>query len=142
MSKVNKLENGCWEWLRGKRDGQYGVIKIDGRQESAHRAAYREFIGPIPAGMLCCHTCDNPICVNPSHLFLGTNADNIMDMVNKGRQLYGERNPKAILTQEKADEIRRIYKNGNITMKELGRRFGVSKGCIQHIIHNRHWRVA
>lgn len=139
MEKIKIIDTGCWEWTGCKRDGEYGRFKVNGHQQFAHRVSYQEFVGTIPEGMCVCHKCDNPPCVNPEHLFLGTNADNQKDMVNKKRQLYGERNPKAILTREKADEIRIIYKNGRITMKEVGILFGVSKGCIQHIIHNRHW---
>jgi hypothetical protein len=106
------------------------------------RFAYVYFIGPIPEGMLICHKCDNPSCVNPNHLFLGTDKDNSQDMIKKGRYIigdhngekngmfgvhrYGEKNPMAKLNWEKVNEIR----NSNLTNKELAEKFNVTKGQI------------
>jgi hypothetical protein len=74
----------CWEWTAGKSTG-YGVIKVDGRSRKAHRVSYLIHNGELPREMLVCHKCDNPPCVNPAHLFLGTYQDNAQDKVNKGR---------------------------------------------------------
>jgi hypothetical protein len=92
--------------------------------------------GPIPAGMHVCHHCDNPPCCNPAHLFLGTNTDNIKDRVAKGRS--GHTNAK--LTPERAHDIRRRYAAGGIFQRELAAEYGVTRSCVQHVIHGNSWR--
>ncbi len=83
-NKVKKEESGCWNWIGALRSG-YGIIKIDGKLISTHRLSYILTNGNIPEGMFICHKCDNPKCVNPDHLFLGTRSDNMIDALNKGR---------------------------------------------------------
>lgn len=77
-------ETGCWEWLGAYRQG-YGAIKWKGTMHIAHRVSYTVFVGAIPAGMFVCHSCDNPSCINPEHLWIGTAQDNTRDCINKGR---------------------------------------------------------
>jgi hypothetical protein len=80
---------GCWFWTGAGSDHRYGVITYERRCYSTHRLAYELWKGPVPTGMLVCHSCDNPLCCNPSHLFLGTPKDNTEDMLRKGRKVLG-----------------------------------------------------
>lgn len=84
LKQVSKTST-CWLWQGAPTSGGYGRFWFDGVRKLAHRAAYEIFKGDIPEDMCVCHKCDNPLCVNPKHLFLGTHSDNMRDMGNKGR---------------------------------------------------------
>lgn len=90
---IPENEDDCWEWVRYKDADGYGKFTYNKRQRPAHRIMYQLEKGEIPDGMLVCHSCDNPSCVNPNHLWLGTVKDNSEDMVKKGRSLKGDKNP-------------------------------------------------
>ena len=138
----------CWEWsgpVMTTRGG-YGRLEpmVNGKRLSfaAHRMSWEIHFGPIPDGMLVCHRCDNPPCVNPAHLFLGTPKDNTRDMVGKGRQipsrLPGEKNGRARLLWDEVREIRECYRAGD-TQRGLAARYGVEKTTIANIVNNRTW---
>lgn len=142
-SKVKKAEgSGCWEWQAGKTNG-YGEFKVRGRDHSAHRFAYQITYGAIPDGFCVCHHCDNPLCVRPDHLFLGTIADNNHDASKKGRNLgcgpargHGS---KTKLTRQAVKEIRDIYSTKHISQRALAKRYGVRQSTIWAILHCRTW---
>ena len=133
----------CWEWMAAKQHDGYGVLGNEvGSQTGAHRIAWQLCRGSISLGMCVCHHCDNPGCVNPSHLFLGTHADNMHDMFAKGRRIaaHGEQAGSAKLTAEQVRAIRREYASGIVTQAALGKRYGVSQPSISLIISKKHWR--
>lgn len=134
------LPSGCWEWTRARLKGGYGQVKRGGKTLRAHRMMYEHEHGDIPEGMLVCHTCDNPSCVNPDHLWLGTTGDNVQDKVKKGRQRgapRGERHPAAKLTQRQAEDVRAEYARGTHTQAELARQYGISQAQVSGIVNNR-----
>lgn len=145
IEKVNKTE-GCWEWTAATYRGGYGHFRAftDGKWKmtKAHRYSYSHFKGEIPKGMLVCHTCDNPKCVNPEHLFLGSHKDNMTDMHNKDRRrrkIPAIINGKKFLTKEIADNIRIDYKKG-MSYNELVVKYLVSKPQVCRIVLNQIWK--
>lgn len=131
-------ECGCWIWDRSCDKGGYGWFAFErSKTGKAHRASWFIHFGPIPDGLCVLHRCDNPSCVNPHHLFLGTNTENNIDKVTKNRQAYGQRNGMAILNESQIKEIRNLYPD--IGCAELARMYKMSNGAIQHIVKRRHW---
>jgi hypothetical protein len=137
--------SGCWEYSSLTTNG-YGQFGYGGRHPNravklAHRVAFGLVRGPVPDDMHVCHHCDNRACVNPSHLFLGTDLDNVRDMDAKGRRVNtptrGAANTHAKLTDEKVREIRRRYPSE--TQAALAREFGVSAPTISSIIRRKMW---
>lgn len=143
LGRINHQANGCWLWSLTVNSWGYGRIgKTILGERAAHRLAYRAFVGPIPEGLRVLHNCpggDNSRCCNPEHLFLGTDADNMRDMVSKGRNAdnRGERGPAAKLTEEDVRTIR--VECGSTTISELARRFGVSRRAIRFAITGITW---
>ncbi len=144
---------GCWLWTASTQDG-YGQIawpadEANHRLARAHRISWVLQNGEIPSGMFVCHSCDNRLCVNPSHLWLGTADDNNADMNAKGRQrhestkpfvLRGEQTPWSKLTAKQVAEIRQLWSQGDIRQRQLADRFGVSISHICGIVNGRYWR--
>lgn len=136
-------DTGCWEWaLTLNRDG-YGSIRWS-RDEGmflAHRAMYILCFGEIPEGMVVRHSCDNPCCVNPEHLLLGTQRDNVADCVQRGRRAPqgGDLNHSKKLSSAIVQEIRRRYAGGGVSQQTLGHEYGVSQSCISLIVRRTTW---
>jgi hypothetical protein len=147
---------GCWLWERATSDKGYGSMRWDGRTRSAHRMSHIAFIGSIPDGLHVCHRCDQPSCVNPVHLWLGTNDDNMADRDTKGRVAKGDqsgarRHPErmvyvrgekigcAKLTAADVVEIRRALAKGH-SYNAIGRTYGVGPSAIRSIALGLHWR--
>jgi DNA modification methylase len=147
-AKVIKAD-ACWEWKGKKQNKGYGRILIDGKEISAHRISWEIHFGPIPEGLMVCHHCDNPGCVRPDHLFLGTMQDNWQDSSDKGRnpifnkhlhQAKGENHGRAKLTEVQVTEIREKYSKGNTSYSILAKEYGVSHNVIGQIIHKKIWK--
>lgn len=129
-------ESGCWIWARGWSAKGYGVTGTGG-QNYAHRLSFQEFIGSIPAGMLVCHKCDVRACVNPSHLFAGTNAENSGDAKEKGRMHEGMSNYNAKLTPELVKEIR----ESKLSIRAWAKRLGISHSTVHLARSAKKWRT-
>jgi len=137
-SKVKKTR-GCWVWYAARNNMQYGQIFLNGKVRYAHRISYEIANGPIRNGLWVLHSCDNPPCVNPNHLFLGTHTDNVQDCIRKGRdkKAYGE---KAGKTKLRTDQVLRILSlRGKMTQREIGEYFGVDHTTVGHILRRTSW---
>ena len=149
-SKPRQLElyedfYGCWKVTshKWKHKKGYSLIKRNGKKWRAHRYMYQKYYGNIPEGMLVCHTCDHPGCVNPKHLFLGTNKDNMRDAINKERmssriilgEQRGEDNYNSKLTKFQAKDI----KISELPPKELKEKYDISSSQIYRIRHGLRW---
>lgn len=144
-ARISERKNGCWEYDGYREPKGYGKFGVSPRESVlAHRFAYELFVGEIPDGLFVCHRCDNPPCVNPDHLFLGTLADNNRDMWGKGRGRIphgrGDEANNVRLTTSQVIEIRRRYKPRVVTQRMLAEEFGVSTHAIGAIISRRNWR--
>lgn len=141
--KNNKFRDPseCWEWLGSKNSRGYGRVVWNGKNVRAHRVAWELANGPIPEGKCVLHYCDNPSCVNPHHLWVGSHADNMHDMVEKGRQVYhrGESHGMSKLTEQDVREIR-FFLDAGYSQKALALMYGVSISTISLIKTGKIWR--
>ena len=145
--KVKKTndQNQCWLWTAYRNALGYGVVRWMNKTSLAHRVAWIINFGDVPEGLLVCHTCDNPPCNNPSHLFLGTNEDNMNDMISKGRQAGAPResNSKHKLNEWQVEEIRRRYGFQGINGErqvDLAKEFGIGQAQVSSIVRGKSWK--
>lgn len=146
LSRYAVSATGCWEWLGERTRFGYGSITLGQRRlgnrirVGAHRYFYEHLVGAIPSGKRVCHSCDNPGCVNPEHLWLGTDADNMADMRQKGRAGRkgpdGSRNAASKLTEAQVIEIR----SSNLPPKRLAERFNVSELTVRYALRRVTWK--
>ena len=137
LSQVDK-SGECWVWTGPVTEKGYGRFGVNNTRVRAHRYAYQHYVGDIGAGNLVCHKCDNPGCVNPDHLFVGLPSDNSADMVSKGRQTKGEKNPQAKLSESQVVEIRRMVREG-YGKPTIAAQFNISEVTVSDIV-KRTWR--
>lgn len=145
----------CWIWQGQTAPNGYGRLWHGGRNVSAHRHSYAQFVGPIPGGMLVCHHCDVKNCVNPEHLFVGTQADNVADKTRKGRQAKGathgrttkphrtargERNGWSRLTESQAREIFARLSMGHETFTAIAQDYPVTRHTIGLMARGERWQ--
>jgi hypothetical protein len=166
--KVEKSER-CWTWMGNKGRGGYGQFRVGSKMVRSHRFSWMEVHGSISEDLFVCHTCDNPSCVRPDHLFLGTAADNSNDKVAKGRQaqgdntiyrkypekrMIGDKNPSrshpeshprgerhgmAKITESDVLKIREMYATGEHTQRNLAKQFGVTQTLVHFIVKRLKW---
>lgn len=145
--KINN--NGCWEWVKNRNKDGYGGLRYKSKTWMAHRLSYTFYKGPIPEGMLVCHKCDNPPCINPDHLFIGNNSDNMMDAYRKGRwkgvlgyrkktckgenHWYSKFKPEIIL------EIRKLFKSG-LRIIDICNKYNMNHATVSDICKRRSWK--
>lgn len=147
-NKSNVFYNGtrCWEWIPNKNE-RYGDFRYKGIKEKSHRVSYILTYGEFDRSLWVCHHCDNTKCVNPEHLFLGTQQDNTNDKVRKNRQSHshtsinvGEDSWCSKLTDEKVIKIREIYSTGKYFQWEIAKIFNVDKSSISNAISGKTWK--
>ena len=132
-------DDACWTWQGNTEDNGYGLFRWNRRNHGAHRIAYMLTHGAMPVGLNVCHSCDNPPCVNPAHLFLGTHTDNMADKTAKERMARGESHGCAKLTEDDVRAIRSRYQFRKVTYKQLAAEYGVVPYTILEIVQRKSW---
>jgi len=141
LSQCRESDSGCIEWIGHTTQKGYGKLGDKGRTVRAHRVVFANVYGPIPEGLCVCHLCDNPKCVNPEHLFLGTNADNFFDSENKGRATLrgkGEENRHARFSDIQVRDIRTRTGRGE-RYAEIARDYHCHSSAISRIANRKRW---
>ena len=134
-------KNGCWNWKHCLNDRGYGLVDFNGKTRKTHRVSYFMWKGEeLPSSIFLCHTCDNPKCVNPEHLFEGNTWDNMKDMVDKGRSAKGESHGMHKLTPREVKEIRRKYIPRVYSQRKLAKEYNVSQGSIFLVLKESIWK--
>lgn len=136
FSRFQQVESGCWQWRSHTDKDGYGVLPGDRQNIRAHRLSFEIHVGCIPDGMIVCHKCDNPGCVNPDHLFVGTAKDNAQDALIKRRHYIGEKNGRSKLTREDVQYIRKSSRN-TIELAEI---LGVAQSTVNRVKRGDLWQ--
>ena len=136
--RVTTPEQGCWEWQGCRTPAGYGQVRVNNLLWLAHRYAYASCVASIPEDLIIMHACDNPACVRPSHLRLGTHRQNMLDKEAKGHGNAGAANGQAKLSAVDVETIRELFARGT-SQAELGRMYKVNRSCIWKIVHRTHW---
>lgn len=138
---IHPVHGQCWVWTGKTRNG-YGRFSINKKVNNVNRYSWTIHFGKIPKGLCVCHKCDNPRCVNPAHLFLGTTVQNTNDRQQKQRQARGEKIHSAILTESQVIYIRKVYKSHSklYGASALAHRFGVAYSTLLDVVINRTWK--
>lgn len=140
LSYVVINEVGCWLWIGAKERKGYGRLCFENKKNAvASRVSYEIFKGTIPEGKYVCHSCDNPSCVKPAHLWIGTAQENASDMISKGRSLKGEQHIKSKLSKECILKIRQLAAEG-LSQIEISKIYNARPGHINNIIKRRAWK--
>ena len=141
MNSAIDTNTDCWIFIGNRVKNGYGQICINGKIGIAHRHSYVAFKGDIPGGLLVCHKCDNPSCVNPEHLFIGTHQDNSDDKIKKGRHnaAKGEKHYKSKLSATDVINIRSMAKDG-LTENEIAKKFNIGRGAVSSIKRRQCWK--
>lgn len=136
-------ESSCWNWTRAKNEWGYGHFTRDKKRMLAHRWVFAAMYGPIADGVIICHRCDNPACVNPAHLYEGTPKSNMEDMMARGRGKHwrrcGEQHPRSRLSASQVMEIADESRWGAMSQREVGEIYGVTQAAVSDIRTRRRW---
>jgi hypothetical protein len=137
FNRSRLAENGCWEWIGYYGSGGYGMMSRAGKNQRAHRISYEVYKGPIPKGMVVRHSCDNPACINPDHLTLGTQKDNVADREARGRRVVnGEAIGTSKLSEKDVLEIRASTESNDV----LAKRYGIDPSNVWLVRTGKSWR--
>ena len=143
LKTKQNIETGCIEWVASVKWNGYGQVRFRGTTYSAHRASYLLFKGEIPEGLHVCHRCDNRICVNPEHLFLGTRSDNMKDCSRKGRlkpgHLFkgGENNFNSKLSNSARIEVASLFNSGSASARKIAKMFSINVTTVYMVLKRR-----
>lgn len=138
LSRNVDLSGDCFAWTGAKTEG-YGRIKHSGKDMLAHRASYIFFRGEVPGDLFVCHGCDNPACIRPDHLFLGTVKENAEDCFRKDRTAHGEKNHHHRITAEIAAEIYEACKAGLISQRAIAEKYNIDQSEVSRIKTGIRW---